>query len=158
AMVHVETSTGVVNPIDRLAPIARDHGALVIVDAVTSFGGHPLSVGAWGIDVCYSCSQKCLGAPSGVAPIVFAPRALERRVKSRSFYFDLQLLEEYWVNRKYHHTMSSALVCALDEALAIFEEEGLQARWARHQRHHRAFIDGLKSLGLSVVPPEGERS
>src|ERR1019366_8212177 len=132
AMVHAETSTGVLNPIDALAPIAREHGALTIVDAVTSFGGHPLDVAAWGVDACYSCTQKCLGAPSGLAPVVFGPRALERRVKSRSFYFDLQLLEDYWLKRKYHHTMSSALVYALDESLAIVEEEGLEARWARH--------------------------
>ena len=145
------------NPVETLAPIARDHGALTIVDAVTSFGGHPLDAGAWGIDACYSCSQKCLGAPSGLAPVVFGPRALERRVKCRSFYFDLQLLEDYWVRRKYHHTMSSALVCALDEALAIVEEEGLEARWARHERNHHAFVDGLKAMGLSMLPPEGER-
>jgi alanine-glyoxylate transaminase/serine-glyoxylate transaminase/serine-pyruvate transaminase len=157
AMVHAETSTGVLNPIDRMTPIAREHGALTIVDAVTSFGGHRLDVGGWGIDACYSCTQKCLGAPSGLAPVVFAPRALERRVKCRSFYFDLNLLQDYWLNRKYHHTMSSALVCALAEALAIVEEEGLEARWSRHERNHRSLVDGLKTLGLSLLPPEGER-
>ena len=157
AMVHAETSTGVLNPVDKMAPIARERGALTIVDAVTSFGGHPLDVGAWGIDACYSCTQKCLGAPSGLAPIVFGPRAIEKRVPCRSFYFDMQLLQDYWLNRKYHHTMSSTLVYALDEALAICEEEGLEARWARHEKNHRAFIDGLKKLGLSVLPPEGER-
>jgi alanine-glyoxylate transaminase/serine-glyoxylate transaminase/serine-pyruvate transaminase len=156
AMVHAETSTGVLNPVEQLAPIAREHGALTIVDAVTSFGGHPLDIDAWGIDACYSCTQKCLGAPSGLAPVVFGPRALERRVKCRSFYFDLQLLEDYWVRRKYHHTMSSTLVYALDEALAIVEEEGLQARWARHERNHRAFAEGLKAIGLSLLPPKGE--
>ena len=133
--------TGVLNPVRELAAIAREHGALTIVDAVTSFGGHPLDVGAWGIDACYSCTQKCLGAPSGLAPIVFGPRALERRVKCRSFYFDLQLLEDYWLNRKYHHTMSSTLVYALYEALTIVEEEGLEARWARHERNHHAFVE-----------------
>jgi alanine-glyoxylate transaminase / serine-glyoxylate transaminase / serine-pyruvate transaminase len=157
AMVQAETSTGVLNPIDALAPLAREQGALTVVDAVTSFGGHPLDVGAWAIDACYSCSQKCLGAPSGLAPVVFSPRALAKRVKCRSFYFDLQLLEDYWLRRKYHHTMSSALVCALDEALAMAEEEGLEARWARHERNHRVFIDGLNAAGLSVLPPEGER-
>ena len=157
AMIQAETSTGVLNPIQQLAAIARTHGALTIVDAVTSFGGHALDVGAWGIDACYSCTQKCLGAPSGLAPVVFGPRALERRVTCRSFYFDLQLLEDYWVRRKYHHTMSSTLVYALDEALALVEEEGLEARWARHERNHRLFIDGLKAMGLSVLPPEGER-
>jgi alanine-glyoxylate transaminase/serine-glyoxylate transaminase/serine-pyruvate transaminase len=157
AMVHAETSTGVLNPIDRLAAVAREHDALVLVDAVTSLGGQRLDVGAWGIDACYSCTQKCLGAPSGLAPVVFGPRALERRVKCRSFYFDLQLLEDYWIRRKYHHTMSSTLVYALDEALAIVEEEGLEARWSRHERNHRMFIERAKELGLTVLPPEGER-
>ncbi len=156
-IVHAETSTGVLNPVKALAAIAREHGALVLVDAVTSLGGHELDVAEWGIDACYSCTQKCLGAPSGLAPVVFAPRALERRVKCRSFYFDLHLLEDYWLRRKYHHTMSSTLVYALDEALAIVEEEGLTARWARHERNHLAFVDGLRPLGLSVLPPEGER-
>jgi alanine-glyoxylate transaminase/serine-glyoxylate transaminase/serine-pyruvate transaminase len=145
------------NPVAELAAIAREQGALTIVDAVTSFGGHPLEVGAWGIDAAYSCTQKCLGAPSGLAPVVFGPRALARRVKCRSFYFDLQLLEDYWVRRKYHHTMSSALVCALAEALTIVEEEGLDVRWSRHERNHRALVDGLHTIGLSVLPPEGER-
>ena len=157
AVVHAETSTGVLNPVQELARIAREHGALTIVDAVTSFGGHPLEIGAWGIDACYSCTQKCLGAPSGLAPVVFGPRALERRVKCRSFYFDLGLLQDYWINRKYHHTMSSTLVYALAEALAIVEEEGLEARWARHERYHLMFADGLQGMGLSLLPPAGER-
>jgi alanine-glyoxylate transaminase/serine-glyoxylate transaminase/serine-pyruvate transaminase len=157
AMVHAETSTGVLNPVDQLAAIAHEHGALVIVDAVTSLGGHPLDMAKWQIDVCYSCTQKCLGAPSGLAPVVFSRRALEKRVKCRSFYFDLHLLEDYWLRRKYHHTMSSTLVYALYEALAIVEEEGLDARWARHQRNHQKFLEGLHQMGLSVLPPEGER-
>jgi alanine-glyoxylate transaminase/serine-glyoxylate transaminase/serine-pyruvate transaminase len=157
AMVQAETSTGVLNRIETLAPIAREHGALTIVDAVSSFGGHPLDVGGWAIDACYSCTQKCLGAPSGLSPVVFSPRALERRVKSRSFYFDLQLLDDFWLKRKYHHTMSSALVYALYEALAIVEEEGVEARWARHERNHQALVAGLSELGLSVLPPQGER-
>jgi len=156
-MVHAETSTGVLNPIEEMAPLVRARDAIAIVDAVTSFGGHPLDVGAWGIDACYSCTQKCLGAPSGLAPVVFGPRALERRVKSRSFYFDLALLQDYWLNRKYHHTMSSTLVYALDEALAIVEEEGLEARWKRHQTNHECLIDKLRTINLSVLPPEGER-
>ncbi len=156
-IVHAETSTGVLNPIEALAAVAREHGALVLVDAVTSLGGHPLDVGAWGIDACYSCTQKCLGAPSGLAPVVFGPRALEKRVKCRSFYLDLHLLEDYWLRRKYHHTMSSVLVYALDEALAIIEEEGLEARWTRHERNHHLFLEGLHACHLGVLPPEGER-
>lgn len=157
AMVHAETSTGVLNSVRELCAIAREHDALTIVDAVSSFGGMPLDVGNWGIDACYSCSQKCLGAPSGLAPVVFGPRALARRVKSRSFYFDLQLLEDYWLRRKYHHTMSSALVYALAEALAIVEEEGLDKRWARHERNHRLFVSELSARGLSLLPPESDR-
>jgi alanine-glyoxylate transaminase / serine-glyoxylate transaminase / serine-pyruvate transaminase len=157
ALVHAETSTGVVNPVRELAAIAREHGALTIVDAVTSLGGMPLDVGAWGIDACYSCMQKCLGGPSGLAPVVFGPRALAQRVKCRSFYFDLSLLEDYWLRRKYHHTMSSTLVYALYEALSIVEEEGLDTRWARHERNHRALLESLAGLGLSVLPREGER-
>jgi alanine-glyoxylate transaminase / serine-glyoxylate transaminase / serine-pyruvate transaminase len=157
AMVQGETSTGVLNPVRELAAIARRHDALTIVDAVTSFGGVPLEVEKWGIDVCYSCTQKCLGAPSGLAPIVFTPRALERTVKCQSFYFDLPLLRDYWQNRKYHHTMSSALLCALYEALTMIEEEGLEARWARHESNHRAFVKGLAAMGLSLLPPESDR-
>jgi len=157
AMVHAETSTGVLNPVPDLAAIAREHDALTIVDAVTSFGGHPLDVGGWGIDACYSCTQKCLGGPAGLAPIVFGPRALQQRVKCRSFYLDLTLLEDYWIRRKYHHTMSSTMVYALYEALAIVEEEGLDARWQRHERNHRTLLEQLSALGLSVLPRDGER-
>jgi alanine-glyoxylate transaminase / serine-glyoxylate transaminase / serine-pyruvate transaminase len=158
AMVHVETSTGVINPVETLARVARDHGALVLVDAVTSFGGHPLEVGPWGIDVCYSCTQKCLGAPSGLAPVVFGPRALARTVPCRSFALDVGLLQDYWIHRKYHHTISSALFYALAEALAIVEEEGLEARWARHERNHAALVKQLAALDLHVLPPAGERA
>ena len=157
AMVHAETSTGVVNSVRELAAIAREHGALTIADTVTSLGGMPLDVGVWGIDAAYSCTQKCLGGPSGLAPVVFGPRALAQRVKCRSFYFDLSLLEDYWLRRKYHHTMSSTLVYALYEALCIIEEEGLDARWARHERNHRSLLESLAGLGLSVLPREGER-
>ena len=157
AMVHAETSTGVLNPVKEMAAIAREHDALVLVDAVTSFGGHPLEIGAWGIDAAYSCTQKCLGAPSGLAPVVFGPRALERRVACRSFYLDIGLLEDYWVRRKYHHTMSSTLLYAIDEALAIVEEEGLEARWARHEQNHHTLVTALDGLGLSLLPPAGER-
>jgi alanine-glyoxylate transaminase / serine-glyoxylate transaminase / serine-pyruvate transaminase len=157
ALVHAETSTGVANPVRELAAIAREHDALTIVDTVTSLGGMPLDIGAWGIDAAYSCTQKCLGGPSGLAPVVFGPRALAKRVKCRSFYLDLSLLEDYWLRRKYHHTMSSTLVYALYEALSIVEEEGLDARWARHERNHRALLESLSGLGLSVLPREGER-
>ena len=156
-LVHAETSTGVLNPVEAVAAIARAHGALIIVDAVTSLGGMPLDVAGWGLDAVYSCSQKCLGAPSGMSPIVFSPRALERKVPCRSFYFDVTLLEDYWVRGKYHHTMSAPLIYALREALAGVEEEGLHARWARHEKVHKAFVKALDRLGLALLPMPGER-
>ena len=156
-VVHAETSTGVRNPVQEIAAAAHEAGALVLVDAVTSLGGHPLEMEAWGIDAAYSCTQKCVGAPSGLAPVAFAPSALARRVTCRSFYLDLGLLEDYWVRRKYHHTISASLVYALHEALLAIGEEGLEARWARHERHHRILAAGLAAMGLDLLPPEGER-
>jgi alanine-glyoxylate transaminase/serine-glyoxylate transaminase/serine-pyruvate transaminase len=155
--VHAETSTGVLNPIADIARVAARHGAAVVVDAVTSLGALPVAAGEWGADVCYSCSQKGLGAPPGLAPITFSARAREQRVPPRTFYFDVNLLEDYWVRRRYHHTMSAPLAFALREALLVIEEEGLEARHARHQRHHVALAAGLESLGLSLLPPPAER-
>jgi alanine-glyoxylate transaminase/serine-glyoxylate transaminase/serine-pyruvate transaminase len=157
AVVHAETSTGVLNPVKEVAAAAREQDALVIVDAVTSLGGMPVLAAEWELDAVYSCSQKCLGAPSGMAPVLFMPRALERRVACRSFYFDLALLEDYWLRRKYHHTMSASLVYALREALMAVEEEGLVARWVRHEQHHRDLVAGAAELGLTPLAPEGER-
>ena len=156
-VVHAETSTGVLNPVQDVLTLAGNAGALSIVDAVTSLGAMPLRTQEWGIDACYSCTQKGLGAPSGLAPLTFSPRARERRVASRSFYFDLALLEDYWLRRKYHHTISAPLIYALREALAGVEEEGLDARWDRHRRNHLALVAGLEALGLHLLPAAGER-
>ena len=156
-IVHAETSTGVLNPVDDIARLAADHGALLIADAVTSFGGMPLNTGNWGPSVCYSCAQKGLGAPSGLSPIVFSPEAAASRASSRSFYFDLALLQSYWIERKYHHTISSPLVLALREALIGVEDEGLSERHARHRSNHDALVAGLGALGLELLPREGDR-
>ena len=156
-IVHAETSTGVLNPVAEIARAARAVDALLVVDTVTSLGGMPVDVGAWDADACYSAGQKCLGAPSGLAPVVFGPRALERRVPCRSFYLDLDLLEQFWIGRKYHHTIAATMVYALTEALAEVEEEGLDARWARHRRHHAALTAGLEALGLPLVVPAADR-
>lgn len=156
-VVHGETSTGVANPVRDIAALAREHDALTIVDAVTSLGAVPLEIGGWQIDACYSCSQKGLGAPSGMSPVVFSARAMSRRVRSRSFYLDLDLLLDYWVRRKYHHTISAPLVYALSEALAEVEDETLEARWRRHEEVHVAFVDALAPLGLSLWPPAADR-
>ena len=156
-IVHAETSTGVRNPVKELAAIAREKGALTIVDTVTSLGGQDVDLAGWGVDVAYSCSQKCIGAPSGVAPLAVSGAARDRLVKCRSFYLDLRLLEDYWVGRKYHHTMCTSLIYALREALQMVEEEGLAARQARHERHHLALAAGVEAMGLSLLPPPGER-
>jgi len=158
AIVHVETSTGVVNPVPAVVALAREYGALSIVDAVTSLGAMPVDISGWGVDACYSCSQKGLGAPSGLSPIVFAPTALARRVACRSFYLDLGLIEDYWVRRRYHHTISAPLVYALHAALGEVEEEGLDARWKRHEQTHQKLVQALDAHGLSLAPPVGERA
>lgn len=157
AMVHGETSTGVVNPVSDIIALAKEHGATTIVDTVTTLGGVPVEAGGWGADVCYSCTQKGLGAPSGLSPVTFSRAAMSARVPSRSFYLDIGLLEDYWVRRKYHHTLSAPLVYALHAALVVAEEEGLAARCDRHRRHHLAFARGLEALGLSLLPPASER-
>lgn len=157
AVVHGETSTGVVNPVEEVVRIARGYDALTIVDAVTTLGGVPVTTARWDADACYSCTQKGLGAPSGLAPVSLSARALERRVPARSFYLDLGLLQDYWVNRKYHHTISAPLVYALREALVAVQDEGLEARWERHRKNHEALASGLETLGLSLLPPPRER-
>jgi alanine-glyoxylate transaminase / serine-glyoxylate transaminase / serine-pyruvate transaminase len=163
ALVHAETSTGVLNPVADLCRLASAAGAMTIVDCVTSLGAHPVDVAAWGADAVYSCTQKGLGAPSGLAPITFSKRAVERVEHAdppnptSSFYFDLKLLKEYWLSRKYHHTISAPLVYALDEALEIVLEEGLEARWERHRTNHLALADALAPLGMDLLPPAAER-
>jgi alanine-glyoxylate transaminase / serine-glyoxylate transaminase / serine-pyruvate transaminase len=158
AMVHAETSTGVLNPVESLAEVAREFGCLTIVDAVTSLAAHPVEVERWQLDAVYSCTQKGIGAPSGLAPLTMSARARSRyKTQTRSFYLDLALIEQFWVGRKYHPTIASPLIYALREALLAIEEEGLEARWARHRRHHRVLAAGLGAMGLELLPPEGER-
>ena len=162
-MVHAETSTGVLNPVGDLCRVAKAAGARTIVDAVTSLGAHPVDARAWGADAIYSCSQKGLGAPSGLAPVMFGGSvisslkagAIER--SRRSFYFDLGLLQDYWIHRKYHHTISAPLIYTLQEALTVVEEEGLEPRWERHRTNHLAFVDALAGIGLEILPPPAER-
>jgi alanine-glyoxylate transaminase/serine-glyoxylate transaminase/serine-pyruvate transaminase len=157
AVVHGETSTGVRNPVAEIAALARRHDALTIVDAVTSLGAVPLEIDLWQIDAAYSCTQKGLGAPSGLAPVTFSNRALARRVPCRSFYFDLGLLQDFWIRRKYHHTISAPLVYALAAALEEVEAEGLESRWQRHESVHRAFVARIAAMGLSLLPAEADR-
>lgn len=162
AVVHGETSTGAAQPIPPLARAAHDHGALLLVDAVASLGGVPVLVDEWGIDVCYSGSQKCLSCPPGASPITLGPRAVEkleqRRTPVTSWYLDLLLLRDYWgAPRKYHHTAPISTMYALYEGLRLAAEEGLEARWARHEEAARLLWQGLAELGISLHVAEEHR-
>jgi alanine-glyoxylate transaminase/serine-glyoxylate transaminase/serine-pyruvate transaminase len=160
ALVHAETSTGVLQPLEGLRDIVVRHGALLLVDAVTSLAGHPVEVDRHGIDVCYSGTQKALSAPPGLAPLTMSERAMEanrkRSRKVQSFYLDVGLFEQYWAtNRFYHHTPPVTFYFALLEALRIIEEEGLQARFDRHRLNHLALVAGVEAMGLAMLvqPP-----
>jgi alanine-glyoxylate transaminase/serine-glyoxylate transaminase/serine-pyruvate transaminase len=156
--VHAETSTGVCQDLTEIIEAAHEVDALVVVDAVTSLGGQPLRIDEWGIDVCYSGSQKCLGAPSGLAPFTMNERALEKASRRsnplQTFYLDAVLLSKYWDERQYHHTISAPLIYSLHTALRLLHEEGLEERWRRHHLNHRAFRAGVESLGLGFLPDE----
>lgn len=163
AVVHAETSTGALQPLEDLGEIVRRHGALLIADCVTSLGGVPLRVDEWGIDAAYSGSQKCLGGPSGLSPVTLGPRAVEvllaRRRRPHAFYLDLELLERYWGgDHAYHHTASATLLYALRESLRLVAEEGLEARWARHRANAELLWDGLGALGLDLSVPIERRA
>lgn len=156
--VHAETSTGVLQPdVPELTAAAHDHGALVIADTVTSIGGVELRVDAWDIDVAYAGAQKCLSCPPGASPLTMNDRALEkvrnRDDPVRTWYLDASLLDGYWgEDRAYHHTAPISNVYALCEALRLVDEEGLEARWARHERMSNAFAAGLEALGAGLYP------
>jgi alanine-glyoxylate transaminase/serine-glyoxylate transaminase/serine-pyruvate transaminase len=162
ALVHAETSTGAWQPLPDAARLAHDHGALFLTDCVTSLGGVPVEIDAWGVDAAYSGTQKCLSCPPGLAPVTFGPRAEEvlarRKTKVRSWYLDVTLLRQYWgEERVYHHTAPISMNYALREALRLVAEEGLEARFARHRKNHEALAAGLGALGLSLAAEEGRR-
>src|ERR1043165_10288977 len=156
ALVHAETSTGVLQNLSGMSEMAHQDGALLIVDAVTSLGGHPVGIDRNGIDICYSGTQKCLGAPPGLSPITFNERALDRigsrRSKVQSWYLDITMVEKYWGDdRTYHHTAPISMNYALREALRLIYEEGLEARWRRHETNHRALVAGIEAMGLQMA-------
>ncbi len=159
-LVHAETSTGVLQPMDDIIKLADKYGVMIILDTVTSLGGVEVKMDEWGIDAAYSCSQKCIGCPPGLSPVSFSDRAIEavknRKYPVSSWYLDITLLEKYWEpERVYHHTSSSTLNYALLEALRLIEEEGLQNRFDRHLKNHRALVAGVEALGLEMlVSPE----
>ncbi len=156
ALVHAETSTGVLQPIDDIARLAKEYETMLMLDTVSSLGGIEIQVDEWGVDACFSCSQKCIGCAAGLAPITFSDRAVEA-VKSRknpvnSWYLDISLIEKYWsTERVYHHTSSSTLNYGLLEALLLIHEEGLQNRFARHLKNHKALVAGVEALGLKML-------
>ena len=153
--VQAETSTGAFQLSKAICDAAHAAGAVVIGDCVTSLGGMPVEVDRNGIDIAYSATQKCLGAPAGLAPITLSPRAVERleasENRSTGWYFDLKLLFGYWREpRSYHHTAPISLLYALREALRIIHEETLEVRQARHQLNHQALVAGLEAMGLRM--------
>jgi len=161
-VIHAETSTGVLSDMKELVDVIHESGALAIVDAVTSLGGHEVRMDDWGIDVCYSATQKCLGAPPGLAPISLSPAAMDvvakRPSKVQSFYFNLKDLEAYWnQTRAYHHTSPINMTYALREALRMMMEEGQENRINRHARVAAALRAGAEALGLSLLAEEGHR-
>jgi alanine-glyoxylate transaminase/serine-glyoxylate transaminase/serine-pyruvate transaminase len=166
AIVHAETSTGVLQPMEEVVQIAHKYGALVVVDAVTSLAGSPVLIDEWGIDVCFSGTQKCIGAPPGLAPITFNQRAMDvihaRKTPVQSWYLDMSLVETYWGDsgtggRAYHHTAPSNALFGLHEALRLTLIEGLENRWKRHELHSKALMAGLAQLGLKPSAQEGHR-
>jgi len=156
AVVHAETSTGVEHPLAELAAQLRGRDTLLMADCVTSLGGVPLEVGAWGIDFAYSCTQKCLAAPPGMSPLAVSEAALERIRARRTpvpFSFDLLMLERYWIERPgtYHHTAPILNIYALHEALRAALAEGLEARWERHARAAAHLQAGIEARGLELL-------
>ena len=157
AIVHAETSTGVLQPLQEIGQLAHDAGALFVVDAVTSFCGTELKVDEWEIDAIYTGTQKCLSAPPGLSPVSFSEKAIavldQRKTKVQSWFLDLSLVKNYWegAKRAYHHTAPISAMFALREALRLVLEEGLEARFARHQKNHELLRGGLGDLGFEFV-------
>ncbi len=161
AIVHAETSTGVLQPLEEISKIVHDAGALLLVDAVTSLGGVDVRVDDWGIDAFYSGTQKCLSIPPGLSPVSFSNAAVDamekRKTKVQSWYLDLSMIRNYWsgAKRAYHHTAPISMEYALYEGLNLIIEEGLEARFARHRRNHELLRDGLEAMDFEfLVAPE----
>lgn len=162
AVVHAETSTGVCQPLEDLAAIARESGALFLVDMVTSLAGMEVAIDKAGIDVSYSGTQKCISCPPGLSPISFGASAMEvlenRKTPVVSWYLDMSMVSSYWgAERKYHHTAPINMIYGLREALRLIAEEGLEPRFERHKLNHRALVAGAEAMGLSMLVPKEER-
>jgi alanine-glyoxylate transaminase/serine-glyoxylate transaminase/serine-pyruvate transaminase len=162
AVVHAETSTGALTPVDEISRLAHDAGALFLLDTVTSLAGCPVDIDGWNVDAVYSGTQKCLSAPPGLSPVSLSSRALEvatgRKTKVQSWYLDVNLLSSYWgAERVYHHTAPISMNYALHEALRLVLEEGLESRWRRHEQNHLLLRRGLKEMGLDIVSQAGHQ-
>lgn len=162
ALVHAETSTGIRQSLAEASRLAKQYGALFLVDTVTSLAGEEVRVDDWGFDIGYSGTQKCLSCPPGLAPFTVNQKALDtmaaRTRKVQSWYLDLTLLSSYWsTGRFYHHTAPVSMVYALHEALALIAEEGLEARVKRHARHAAALHRGLEAMGMALFAQDGHR-
>ncbi|MCJ7593343.1 MAG: alanine--glyoxylate aminotransferase family protein [Desulfobacterales bacterium] len=162
AVVHAETSTGVCQPLGDLGKIAKDSGALFLVDMVTSLGGMEVALDKMGIDAAYSGTQKCISCPPGLSPISFNEAALtalkNRKTPVVSWYLDMSMVSSYWgAERKYHHTAPINMIYGFREALRLIAEEGLEARFARHRLNHTALVAGVEAMGLSMLVAEKER-
>jgi alanine-glyoxylate transaminase/serine-glyoxylate transaminase/serine-pyruvate transaminase len=162
ALVMAETSTGALTPMGEMAEIVHRHGALLLMDCVTSLGGIPVKIDEWDIDIAYSGTQKCLSCPPGLAPLTVGPRVRqllrERKTKVANWYLDLTMLEHYWGDeRTYHHTAPITMNFALREALRLVQEEGLEARFARHKAHAELLWQGLEDMGLQLIVPREYR-
>lgn len=162
ALVHAETSTGALTPVEEISRLTHEAGALLVLDTVTSLGGCPVKIDEWQVDAVYSGTQKCLSCPPGMAPASLSPRALEiatrRKRKVQSWYLDVNLLASYWgQERVYHHTAPISMNYALHEALRLVLLEGLENRWRRHRDNHELLKKGLAALGLSIAAQEGHQ-
>ncbi|MGD1908120.1 MAG: pyridoxal-phosphate-dependent aminotransferase family protein [Leptolyngbyaceae cyanobacterium] len=162
ALVHAETSTGVRQPMEGIGALCREFDCLLVIDTVTSLGGVPIFLDEWQVDLAYSCSQKGLSCPPGMSPFTMGPRALEkldrRQTKVANWYLDASLLRKYWgSDRSYHHTAPVNMTYAIREALRLVAEEGLEARWQRHQATAEKLWAGLGDLGLSCHVAEAYR-
>jgi alanine-glyoxylate transaminase/serine-glyoxylate transaminase/serine-pyruvate transaminase len=161
-IVHAETSTGARQPVEELGKLCHEFDTLLLLDTVTSLGGIPCEIDRWEVDAVYSGTQKCLSCPPGLSPVSFSPRAVEaingRKTKVQSWYLDMGMVQRYWAEERfYHHTAPISMIYALREALRAVHEEGLEARWARHERNHRALKAGLAALGIDYLAARGHQ-
>ncbi|QDT33248.1 pyridoxal-phosphate-dependent aminotransferase family protein [Thalassoglobus polymorphus] len=162
-IVHAETSTGALQPIPEISKVVHDAGALLLMDCVTSLGGLPVEIDKWNVDAAYSGTQKCLSCPPGLAPVTFSDRAVAameaRSTKVASWYLDMTMVRNYWSDqsRAYHHTAPINMNYGLHQALRDLLEEGLENRFARHQRNHQALRSGLEAMGLKYTVAEEYR-